>query len=46
MPSSPAVYENIAKRLVYIDDNPQLQSVVQGGLTAAGYRIDRTFDDP
>lgn len=46
MPSSPAVYENIAKRLVYIDDNPQLQAVVQGGLTAAGYRIDRTFDDP
>ena len=46
MASSPAVYENIAKRLVYIDDNPQLQPVVQGGLTAAGYRIDRTFDDP
>ncbi len=46
MPSSPAVYENLAKRLVYIDDNPQLQTVVQGGLTAAGYRVDRTFDDP
>ena len=46
MPSSPAVYETIAKRLVYIDDNPQLQAVVQGGLTAAGYRLDRTFDDP
>ncbi|TAG94770.1 MAG: calcium-binding protein [Oscillatoriales cyanobacterium] len=46
MPSSPAVYENLAKRLVYIDDNPQLQAVVQGGLTAAGYRVDRTFDDP
>lgn len=46
MPSSPAVYETIAKRLVYIDDNPQLQAVVQGGLTAAGYRVDRTFDDP
>ena len=46
MPSSPAVYENLAKRLVYIDDNPQLQAVVQGGLTAAGYRVDRAFDDP
>lgn len=46
MPSSPAVYENLAKRLVYIDDNLQLQTVVQGGLTAAGYRVDRTFDDP
>ncbi len=46
MPSSPAVYENLAKRLVYIDDNPELQAVVQGGLTAAGYRVDRTFDDP
>ncbi|PHX53786.1 calcium-binding protein [Tychonema bourrellyi FEM_GT703] len=46
MPSSPAVYENLAKRLVYIDDNPQLQAVVQGGLTAAGYRVDRTFNDP
>ncbi|WP_293352577.1 MULTISPECIES: Mbeg1-like protein [unclassified Microcoleus] len=46
MPSSPAAYENIAKQLVYIDNNPQLQTVVQAGLTAAGYRIDRTFDDP
>lgn len=46
MPSSTAVYENLAKRLVYIDDNPQLQAVVQGGLTAAGYRVDRTFNDP
>ncbi|NJK73316.1 MAG: calcium-binding protein [Microcoleus sp. SU_5_6] len=46
MAASPAVYENIAKRLVYIDDNPQLQTLVQGGLLAGGYRIDRTFDDP
>lgn len=46
MPSSPAVYETLAKRLVYIDDNPQLQAVVQSGLTATGYRVDRTFDDP
>ena len=46
MASSPAVYENIAKRLVYIDNDPQSQTVVQAGLTAAGYRIDRTFDDP
>ena len=46
MPSSPAAYETIAKQLVYIDNNPQLQTVVQAGLTAAGYQIDRTFDDP
>ena len=46
MPSSPAIYENIAKQLVYIDNNSQLQPVVQSGLTAAGYQIDRTFDDP
>ncbi|MCU0545856.1 MAG: calcium-binding protein [Oscillatoriaceae cyanobacterium Prado104] len=46
MAASPAVYETIAKRLAYIDDNPQFQTVVQGGLLAAGYRIDRTFDDP
>ena len=46
MPSSPAAYETIAKQIVYIDNNPQLQALVQTGLTAAGYRIDRTFDDP
>ena len=46
MPSSPAAYETIAKQIVYIDNNPQLQNIVQTGLTAAGYRIDRTFDDP
>jgi serralysin len=46
MPSSPAAYETIAKQLVYKDNDPQFQTVVQGGLTAAGYRIDRTFDDP
>ncbi|MGL5062714.1 MAG: lipase family protein [Microcoleus sp.] len=46
MAASPAAYETIAKRLVYIDDNPQFQTVVQGGLLAAGYRIDRTFNDP
>ncbi|MBE9095001.1 calcium-binding protein [Tychonema sp. LEGE 07203] len=46
MPSSPAVYENIAKQVAYIDDNPQFQTVVQTGLSAAGYQIDRTFDDP
>ncbi len=46
MPSSPAAYETIAKQLVYLDNNPQSQTVVQTGLTAAGYQIDRTFDDP
>ncbi|AFZ08350.1 Hemolysin-type calcium-binding region [Oscillatoria nigro-viridis PCC 7112] len=46
MPSSPAAYETIAKQLAYIDDKPQSQTLVQTGLTAAGYKIDRTFDDP
>jgi len=46
MPSSPAAYETIAKQLVYQDNNPQSQTIVQTGLTAAGYQIDRTFDDP
>ncbi|MEG4270662.1 MULTISPECIES: calcium-binding protein [unclassified Microcoleus] len=46
MPSSPAAYETIAKQLVYIDDQPQFQTLVQTGLSAAGYQIDRTFDDP
>jgi len=46
MPSSPAAYETIAKQLVYIDNSPQFQTLVQTGLIAAGYQIDRTFDDP
>jgi serralysin len=46
MPSSPAVYESIAKQLVYVDDNPLFQALVQAGLLGAGYKIDRTFDDP
>jgi len=46
MPSSPAAYETIAKQIAYIDNNPQSQTLVQTGLTAAGYQIDRTFDDP
>jgi len=46
MPYSPAAYETIAKQLVNIDNNPQYQTLVQTGLSAAGYQIDRTFDDP
>jgi serralysin len=46
MPSSPAAYETIAKQLAYIDDQRQFQTLVQTGLSAAGYQIDRTFDDP
>ena len=46
MPSSPAAYENIAKQAVYVDNNPLFQTLVQTGLSAAGYQIDRTFDDP
>lgn len=46
MPSSPAVYESLAKQIVYVDNNPLFQTLVQAGLLGAGYRIDRTFDDP
>lgn len=46
MPSSPATYETLAKQLVYVDNNPLFQTLVQTGLSAAGYQIDRTFDDP
>jgi hypothetical protein len=46
MPSSPAAYETIAKQLAYVDGNPEFQTLVQTGLMAAGYQIDRTFDDP
>ncbi|MBD0311975.1 MAG: calcium-binding protein, partial [Microcoleus sp. T3-bin5] len=46
MPSSPAAYETIAKQLVNVDNNPKFQTLVQTGLSAAGYQIDRTFDDP
>jgi serralysin len=46
MPSSPAAYETIAKQFVYVDNTPEFQTLVQTGLSAAGYQIDRTFDDP
>ncbi|NQE33091.1 Mbeg1-like protein [Microcoleus asticus] len=46
MPSSPATYETIAKQLAYIDNSSQFQTLVQTGLSGAGYQIDRTFDDP
>jgi len=48
MPSSPAAYETIAKQVVYVDSNiePVFQTILQRGLSAAGYQIDRTFDDP
>ncbi|MBW4680930.1 MAG: DUF2974 domain-containing protein [Microcoleus vaginatus WJT46-NPBG5] len=46
MSASPAVYESLAKSIVYIDDKPEFQSQVQGFLAATGYTIDRVFDDP
>ncbi|MBD2043584.1 calcium-binding protein [Microcoleus sp. FACHB-672] len=46
MSASAAVYESLAKSIVYVDDNPQFQSQVQGFLAATGYTIDRVFDDP
>jgi serralysin len=46
MSSSPAVYESLAKLIAYVDDNPAFQTQVAGFLNSAGYRIDRSFDDP
>ena len=39
------VYETFAKRIVYLP-NPSENAVVIGAVTAAGYRIDRVFNDP
>lgn len=46
MSASPAVYEALAKQVVYVDDNPVAQTQVQNLFNLIGYRIDRTFDDP
>lgn len=46
MSASPAVYEALAKRIVYVDDQPAQQTVVQNFLGSTGYKIDQTFDDP
>jgi serralysin len=39
------IYENIAKRVVYAN-NPTQNSQIVAALNAAGYRIDRVFNDP
>ncbi|MBD1939612.1 calcium-binding protein [Microcoleus sp. FACHB-68] len=46
MSASPAVYEALAKSIVYVDDKPEFQTQVQGFLAATGYTIDQVFDDP
>ncbi|WP_019499827.1 hypothetical protein [Pseudanabaena sp. PCC 6802] len=46
MSASPAVYESLAKLIAYVDNNPAFQTQVAAFLNSAGYRIDRSFDDP
>lgn len=46
MSASPAVYETLAKQVVYVDDNPLAQTQIQALFSQIGYRIDQTFDDP
>lgn len=46
MSASPAVYETLAKRIAYLDDNPEFQQEVEDFLLENNYYIDRFFDDP
>lgn len=46
MSASPAIYEALAKRVVYLDDQAAQQNLVQNFLNGTGYKIDQTFDDP
>ncbi|MEK0179015.1 MAG: DUF2974 domain-containing protein [Oscillatoriales cyanobacterium] len=46
MSSSPAVYEALAKSIVYLNDRPDSQNLVARFLDTNGYYIDRIFNDP
>jgi serralysin len=46
MSASSSLYETFAKTLAYIDDQPNFQSQIQALLNRAGYKVDKTFDDP
>ncbi|MDX1976342.1 MAG: hypothetical protein SFT94_01595 [Pseudanabaenaceae cyanobacterium bins.68] len=46
MPELLAIYEVLAKRIVYVDDDSNFQTQVQGFLQQNGYSLDQVFDNP
>jgi serralysin len=46
MSASPAVYEALAKSIVFLNQKPNAQNQVSRFLDTNGYYIDRVFDDP
>ncbi|MBE9095002.1 Mbeg1-like protein [Tychonema sp. LEGE 07203] len=46
MSASPAVYEALAKSIVFLNQKPNAQNEVARFLDTNGYYIDRIFDDP
>ncbi|MEG4493151.1 calcium-binding protein [Microcoleus sp. D3_18_C4] len=46
MSASPAVYEALAKSIVFLNQKPSAQNEVSTFLDTNGYYIDRIFDDP
>lgn len=46
MSASPAVYEALAKSIVFLNQKPNAQNQVSRFLDTNGYYIDRIFDDP
>lgn len=46
MSASPAVYEALAKSIVFLNEKPNAQNEVSSFLETNGYYIDRIFDDP
>lgn len=45
MSASPAVYEALAKSIVYLNERPDSQNLVARFLDTNGYYVDRIFDD-
>ena len=46
MSASPAVYEALAKSIVFLNQKPSAANEVSSFLDTNGYYIDRIFDDP
>jgi pimeloyl-ACP methyl ester carboxylesterase len=45
MSASPAVYEALAKSIVYLNEKPDAQNLVSRFLDTNGYYVDRVFED-
>lgn len=45
MSASPAVYETLAKSIVYLNEKPEAQNTVSRFLDTNGYYVDRVFKD-